>query len=79
MATFPSLLPALLPDSAQLDVKSLNFTDEAILMIAGDLRYLGPYRAWEEATLSDPDLARKDRRIHAWTTARALRLFEFLV
>ena len=45
---------------------------------AGDLRYLGAYRAWEEATLSDPDLARKDRQIHAWTTARLLRLFEFL-
>jgi hypothetical protein len=35
MATFPSPLPALLPDSAQLDVESLNFTDEAIVMIAG--------------------------------------------
>ena len=35
MATLPIPLPVLLPDSAQLDVESLNFTDEAIVMIAG--------------------------------------------
>jgi hypothetical protein len=35
MAAFPSPLPVLLLDSPQLDVESLNFTDEAIVMIAG--------------------------------------------
>jgi AcrR family transcriptional regulator len=43
-----------------------------------DLRYLGAYRAWQEAVLSDPDLALKQEEIEAWTTARVTRFFEFL-
>jgi AcrR family transcriptional regulator len=43
-----------------------------------DLRYLGAYRAWQEAVLSDPALARKQADIHAWTTARVLTVFQFL-
>lgn len=43
-----------------------------------DLRYLGAYRAWQEAALSDPDLARKQRAIHAWTTTRILTVFQIL-
>ena len=43
-----------------------------------DLHYLGAYRAWQEAMLSDPDLARKQAAIHAWTTARVAALFQFL-
>jgi hypothetical protein len=43
---------------------------------ATDLEYAGAYRAWREAILSDADLARKDRRIRAWTTARVVQLFE---
>jgi AcrR family transcriptional regulator len=43
-----------------------------------DLRYLGAYRAWQEAVLSDPDLAQKQQRIHAWTTARVTAVFQFL-
>ena len=43
-----------------------------------DLRYLGAYRAWQEAALSDPELAKKQREIHRWTTARVLRVFQFL-
>jgi AcrR family transcriptional regulator len=45
---------------------------------AHDLRYLGAYRAWQEAALSDPSLARKQVAIQAWTTGRALRLFQAL-
>jgi AcrR family transcriptional regulator len=45
---------------------------------AHDLRYLGAYRAWQEAVLSDPALARKQREIHDWTTRRATGLFETL-
>jgi AcrR family transcriptional regulator len=45
---------------------------------AHDLRYLGAYRAWQEAVLSDPNLARKQEAIHEWTTGRAERLFEAL-
>ncbi len=43
-----------------------------------DLKYLGAYRAWQEAILGDRDLARKDRQIHTWTANRILRVFEYL-
>jgi len=43
-----------------------------------DLRYLGAYRAWQEAVLSDPGLALKQEEILAWTTARVTRYFQFL-
>jgi AcrR family transcriptional regulator len=43
-----------------------------------DLRYLGAYRAWQEAALSDPDLARKQEKIRAWTTSRVLTVFQRL-
>jgi AcrR family transcriptional regulator len=40
--------------------------------LSRDLRYLGAYRAWQEAVLSDSDLEERHRQIHAWTTARVL-------
>jgi len=43
-----------------------------------DLQYWGVYRAWQEAVLFDPDLARKQTKIHAWTTARVESLFRLL-
>jgi len=43
-----------------------------------DLRYLGAYRAWQEAALSDPSLLKKQREIHNWTTGRVMRVFQFL-
>jgi AcrR family transcriptional regulator len=43
-----------------------------------DLRYLGAYRAWREAVLSDPDLARKQALIQRWTTARVAGVFRRL-
>jgi len=43
-----------------------------------DLRYLGAYRAWKEALLSDPELARQHREIQAWTTQRVSLLFGLL-
>jgi AcrR family transcriptional regulator len=45
---------------------------------AADLEYLGAYRAWQEAALSDSDLSRKQRKINAWTTARVAALLQFL-
>ena len=45
---------------------------------ATDLEYLGVYRAWQEAVLFDPDLARKQIDIRAWTTARVESLFGLL-
>ena len=43
-----------------------------------DVRYLGAYRAWREALLSDEDLARKQRLIHRWTSARVGAVFRKL-
>jgi len=43
-----------------------------------DLRYLGVYRAWQEAVLADEDLAHKQEKIHIWTIARITAVFEFL-
>jgi AcrR family transcriptional regulator len=45
---------------------------------AQDLTYLGAYRAWQEAALADPDLARKQRAIHAWTSGRVAGVLEWL-
>ena len=45
---------------------------------ASDLRYLGAIRAWQEAALSDVELARKQAQIHAWTTARVTKVFHLL-
>jgi hypothetical protein len=41
-----------------------------------DLHYLGAYRAWQEAALSDPSLAKKQSQIHAWTTTRVTVVFQ---
>ncbi|MGA8035673.1 MAG: helix-turn-helix domain-containing protein [Candidatus Acidiferrales bacterium] len=43
-----------------------------------DLRYLGACRAWQEAALADRDLQKKQEEIHAWSTARTLRLLKLL-
>jgi len=45
---------------------------------ARDFRYLGAYRAWQEAALSDPALASQQQKIHDWTTARTKALFQLL-
>jgi AcrR family transcriptional regulator len=45
---------------------------------SGDLQYLGACRAWEEAVLADPELARKQQKIRAWTTSRIEALFHHL-
>jgi AcrR family transcriptional regulator len=43
-----------------------------------DRRYLGAYRAWREAMLSDPDLAHGWRGIRQWTTQRITALLTLL-
>ena len=40
--------------------------------------YAGAYRAWREAVLADPALARKDQAIRSWTTARLTRALAFM-
>ena len=43
-----------------------------------DLYYLGAYRAWREAMLSDPELAVWHGKIQNWTASRLAALFRFL-
>lgn len=45
---------------------------------ATDLAYAGVYRAWKEAASKDPEFARMDRSIRAWTSARLQELFTAL-
>jgi AcrR family transcriptional regulator len=46
--------------------------------LSTDLHYLGAYRAWREAVITDPDLAQKETEIRAWTTARVFTAFSLL-
>jgi len=45
---------------------------------SADMEYLPVYRAWQEASLSDPELARMQNEIHDWTTTRVIGVFEWL-
>ena len=47
-------------------------------VFATDLQFLGAYRAWQEAALSDADLAGKQQQIQAWTTSRVAGFFTYL-
>jgi AcrR family transcriptional regulator len=40
--------------------------------------FSGAYRAWQEAAVTDPDLASNDRMIHAWSEARVFMAFSLL-
>jgi len=80
-----ALMDELLEKLSQLDFRPGAVTDvragiRALLSRAfsHDLQYLGAYRAWQEAALSDLDLARKQEGIHAWTTARVTTVFQLL-
>lgn len=80
-----ALMDELLEKLSRLDFRAAVMTDlptgiRELLSRAfsHDLRYLGAYRAWREAALSDPDLAKKQAKIHRWTTGRVLGLFQFL-
>jgi AcrR family transcriptional regulator len=80
-----ALMDELLEKLSQLNLQPQATTDvraglRGLLSRAfsHDLRYLGAYRAWQEAALSDPSLVKKQREIHQWTTGRVLRVFQFL-
>ena len=45
---------------------------------SADLRYVGAYRAWEEAARSDPALAKLQRDVRAWTASRVAGVFTTL-
>ena len=82
-----ALMDELLEKLSQLDLQPGNETSSSVQeglrsliarAFSHDLRYLGAYRAWQEAVLSDPGLAERQEAIHAWTTSRVVSLFEAL-
>jgi AcrR family transcriptional regulator len=80
-----ALMDELLEKLSQLDFRPRGSTDVRAVIhellaraFSHDLHYLGAYRAWQEAVLSDPDLARKQQEIHAWTTSRVMTVFQLL-
>lgn len=81
-----SLMDELLEGLSRLDLRPQAQTGDvraglrALLSAAfsRDLKFLGAYRAWQEAAPSDPDLARKQREIHTWTTSRVEAVFRML-
>lgn len=80
-----ALMDELLEKLSQLNFRPAAVTDVRAVIhellsraFSHDLRYLGAYRAWQEAALSDADLAQKQAEIHNWTTARVLTVFQLL-
>lgn len=80
-----ALMDELLDKLSQLDFRPKAVTGVRAVVrellaraFSHDLRYLGAYRAWQEAVLSDSELARKQAQIHAWTTTRVTTVFQFL-
>jgi AcrR family transcriptional regulator len=80
-----ALMDELLEKLSQLDFRPRGVTDVRAVVhellsraFSHDLRYLGAYRAWQEAVLSDAELGRKQVEIHAWTTARVTAVFQLL-
>jgi AcrR family transcriptional regulator len=55
-----------------------NLRDLLARGFSNDLRYLGAYRAWEEALLSDPQMAHSQMKIREWTTSRVAALLTTL-
>jgi AcrR family transcriptional regulator len=80
-----ALMDDLLEGMSQLDLRPhpagnvrQSLRDLLARGFSGDLHYLGACRAWEEAVLSDPGLARKQQKIRAWTKRRVEALFHGL-
>lgn len=80
-----ALMDELLEKLSQLDFRPSSGGDVRGVVhellsraFAHDLRYLGAYRAWEEAILSDPGLTRKQQEIRVWTTSRVTAVFQRL-
>jgi AcrR family transcriptional regulator len=80
-----ALMDELLEKLNQLDLRPSGSSDVRTglreLLAAAfshDLKYLGAYRAWQEAALSDAQLTRLQTEIQAWTSGRILLLFQAL-
>ena len=79
------LMNELLEDLARIELTIDDATNpkaalrELFLRAASsDLRFLGAYRAWQEAIIGDSRLARLDARMHHWTTTRLTQLLNGL-
>jgi len=80
-----ALMDELLEKLSQLEFRPGNASDVRAVVhdllsraFSHDLQYLGAYRAWQEAALSDPGLAQKQLEIHDWTTGRVTTVFQLL-
>jgi AcrR family transcriptional regulator len=80
-----TLMDELLEKLSRLDFQPQAVTDIRAALrelltraFSRDLNYLGAYRAWQEAALSDPELIEKQAEIQKWTTGRLIRVFQFL-
>ena len=80
-----ALMDDLLEGLSQISLTGIESKDvrsslRALLSRAfsADLHYLGAYRAWQEAILSDSQLAQKQAEIHSWTVSRTLAVFQLL-
>jgi AcrR family transcriptional regulator len=80
-----ALMDDLLEQLSQLELTPASRGDPRAALhdlltaaFARDLRYLGAYRAWQEAVLADADLSEKQQAIHTWTTARVLAVLRYL-
>ncbi|MGH9711738.1 MAG: TetR/AcrR family transcriptional regulator [Candidatus Acidiferrales bacterium] len=79
------LMDDLLEGLSRLDLRTKAVADVRSALremlaraFSTDLHYLGAYRAWQEAILTDPDLARKQKFICTWTTGRITSVFRRL-
>jgi AcrR family transcriptional regulator len=79
------LMDELLEGLTQVELRESDTTDVRAgirqllaAAFARDRRYLGAYRAWREAVLSDPELLKLDRKIHEWSVGRITALFDAL-
>ena len=80
-----SLMDEFLDDLSRLDLRPKNTSELRTGLraffaraLSTDLHYLGAYRAWQEAAITDPNLAQKEAEIRAWTTSRVLAAFSLL-
>ncbi len=79
------LMNELIQRLSSLDLhpkRSANLRSGLRSFLAGvfraDLEYYGVVRAWQEASLTDPELGRMQKTIESWTEARILRVFQLL-
>jgi AcrR family transcriptional regulator len=80
-----ALMDQLLEGLERLDLRPASMADRRAGIrdllrgaFARDLRFLGAYRAWQEAVRADPVLARLNESVHRWTTQRVVGVFGLL-